>query len=397
MIKNIFKRKWLAVGIILLFVGVTIVPAIAQNTEKSQSTSRDNWWYVGGSGPGNYTRIQDAIDNASDGDTIFVYNGMYTENLVVNKSLTLVGQDKNFTIIETHLYQYPSDSIQVNVDEVSVSGFTIQHNDAYPFTVGINLNSCGHVAIFDNIIRENNVGIYDSQTYDLTIVKNILYDNYNAIYCSQSNGILISENTLSDNNESIFLQYCYSCHLSNNTIYHTHHDGIDFYASTFCDVENNSITFSYSGLDFSDCYYCTVISNQISSNEDKDIELYNTGSSTIKHNILENSAEGIGLTFCVAISLFENSFYNHTSYGLVNQYSVFTTVTRNNFRNNTRHAYFEDSRIDWNGNYWGRPMIHPKLIIGERSINIFNQSFLFPEVNFDWHPALKPYDIPGVK
>ncbi len=49
------KTKCLAIGIILLFVGVTIAPTIAQNTEKSQSTSRGTWLYVGGSGPGNFT------------------------------------------------------------------------------------------------------------------------------------------------------------------------------------------------------------------------------------------------------------------------------------------------------------------------------------------------------
>ena len=43
------KRKCLAIGIILLFVGTSIIPAIAQNTEKSQPTSRGNWLYVGGS------------------------------------------------------------------------------------------------------------------------------------------------------------------------------------------------------------------------------------------------------------------------------------------------------------------------------------------------------------
>ncbi len=68
------KRKCLAIGIILLFVGVTISSSNStEHTEKSQSTSRGNWLYVGGSGPGNYTRIQDAIDDASHGDTVFVY------------------------------------------------------------------------------------------------------------------------------------------------------------------------------------------------------------------------------------------------------------------------------------------------------------------------------------
>jgi uncharacterized protein (UPF0333 family) len=70
------KRKYLAVGIILLFVGVTIEPAIAQNTEKSQPASRENWLYVGGSGSGNYSKIQDAINASSDEERKEMYKYM---------------------------------------------------------------------------------------------------------------------------------------------------------------------------------------------------------------------------------------------------------------------------------------------------------------------------------
>jgi len=68
-------HKGLAVGIILLFIGTCIIPSTAQDTEKpSQSTSRGNWLYVGGSGPGNYTKIQDAINDSFDGDTGYCPN-----------------------------------------------------------------------------------------------------------------------------------------------------------------------------------------------------------------------------------------------------------------------------------------------------------------------------------
>ena len=46
-------------------------------------------WYVGTGQT--YTKIQDAIDNASSGDTIRVFCGKYSENLIVNKTLTLIG------------------------------------------------------------------------------------------------------------------------------------------------------------------------------------------------------------------------------------------------------------------------------------------------------------------
>ena len=54
--------------------------------------------YVGGGGPGNYTTIQIALDAASAGDTVFVYNGTYYENLVIKKNIALIGENKNTTI-----------------------------------------------------------------------------------------------------------------------------------------------------------------------------------------------------------------------------------------------------------------------------------------------------------
>ena len=47
-----------------------------------------------------YQHIQEGIDNASTGNTVFVYNGIYQENALLNKSINLIGEDKNNTIID---------------------------------------------------------------------------------------------------------------------------------------------------------------------------------------------------------------------------------------------------------------------------------------------------------
>ena len=122
------KQKWLAVGIILLFVGTCIIPAIAQTTEKPLPASRGNWLYVGGSGPGNYTWIQDAIDNASDGDTVFVYDDSspYPINgLKIEKSINLIGENKTSTEI------IGITGINILADKVNISGFNIIICPAY--------------------------------------------------------------------------------------------------------------------------------------------------------------------------------------------------------------------------------------------------------------------------
>ena len=44
----------------------------------------------------NFTKIQDAVDAASGGDTIIVYPGIYTENVDVNKRLAYGERRDNF-------------------------------------------------------------------------------------------------------------------------------------------------------------------------------------------------------------------------------------------------------------------------------------------------------------
>ena len=72
-------RKIIALGIMLLFLGMTISSStgLYLNEQSIKPLSSGNILYVGGNGSGNYSKIQDAINDSVDGDTVFVYNGTY--------------------------------------------------------------------------------------------------------------------------------------------------------------------------------------------------------------------------------------------------------------------------------------------------------------------------------
>jgi len=109
-------------------LGVNIGSSLAGDVDvKTMSTVGfdGNTLYVGGSGPNNYTKIQEAIDNAGDGDTVFVYDASspYYENLVINSSINLIGEDKNTTVIDR---KYIDNVIKINVNNTRIDCFSIR-------------------------------------------------------------------------------------------------------------------------------------------------------------------------------------------------------------------------------------------------------------------------------
>ncbi len=150
------SKKGLAIGIIFLFIGTSVIPSTSQTIEKSSSASRGNTLYVGGSGPGNYTRIQDAINDSLDGDTILVYddNSPYRERIVVDKSILLIGENKDTTIIEGS----NGTVVRFSVNKVRISGFTIRHSGPGVST-GIKASTSNNI-ISNNIIIGHLYGIF---------------------------------------------------------------------------------------------------------------------------------------------------------------------------------------------------------------------------------------------
>jgi parallel beta-helix repeat protein len=69
--------------------------------------------------------IQEAIDEASPDDTIIVHEGTYYENLIVPKSLTIQGVDKETVVLQAQPVGYGDKAIEILASDVTISGFTI--------------------------------------------------------------------------------------------------------------------------------------------------------------------------------------------------------------------------------------------------------------------------------
>jgi len=81
-------------------------------------------WTVDDDPVADFTRIQDALNASSSGDTIFVYNGTYNEHIVINKSISLVGENKEITIIDG---QGVGTVVRIYALHVLIANFTVRN------------------------------------------------------------------------------------------------------------------------------------------------------------------------------------------------------------------------------------------------------------------------------
>jgi len=170
---------------------------------------------VDASGGADYTTIEDAIDSALPGDTIFVRSGVYRINggflyslIIDTKSITLKGEDKYTTILSTE------EGIQVSAGGVTITGFTISnHGEDRGIEIegdsviirdnifteikddAIGVWYCEGVIIKDNLIT-NNTGHYERLTDYYTY-----YNEADGILLSSGSlGVTVEGNTISNNN-----------------------------------------------------------------------------------------------------------------------------------------------------------------------------------------------------
>ena len=230
---------------VLFLISTVLLSLIAGIFPIENCIASGNTIYVDDSGGANYTSIQPAIDAASSGDTIYVYSGIYNENLIITKDITLTGGNKDNTIIDggynNHVVRAYAESENI---EVHISGFTIRNADGSGFDCisfsnvqdgtinnnklivndendvgeGIQIDHCTGITINNNHITKIGGAAIDLILSTSNIISNnVLNDNQRGVHLtSTSNNNEIYSNTISDNSQyGVYVQQSI-----NNKFYH---------------------------------------------------------------------------------------------------------------------------------------------------------------------------------
>jgi len=296
--------------IMLLLVGsCTVLTDLSERygMNAGASTGTGTVHYVGGTGPDNYTVIQDAVDDAASGDTVYVYPGCYTECLTVDTAITLTGENKNTTVIDAG---GGGPAISLTADNATVQGFTIQNWAAGSANSGAvygTFNECtiagnrfngtngradygvwtdgGANDIRGNVFtdigdKQNNSGgpaikFGTGAGSDNTVTANRITECVGGIYIYGGGGHNISGNTISLNRCALFFFQSPGNVVYNNDL----RDNIDAIQAWYSSSDPN-----------------TVLRNNISGNTDDGLDLrYGCGAGwqIHKNNIQGNGGHGV--------------------------------------------------------------------------------------------------------
>jgi len=182
------------------------------------------WWFDGGDFNSSATPIQSAVDNATLGNAVYVWNGTYNEEIIVDKSLIIEGQSNNDTFI--------IGGFNIIENNVTLRDFNISSGLSGSYKTGIYLVS-DNSNILNNSIHSiyganggpsdngaHAYGIYSSNSQNTTIYMNSIYDirggnggdGYNAAYGNSNGGS-------GGNVYSIYLLSSKDCNITANVIY----------------------------------------------------------------------------------------------------------------------------------------------------------------------------------
>jgi len=186
--------------------------------------------------PDDYPTIQEAVNAASPGDTVYVRAGTYYEHVVVNKAVSLIGEDKNATIIdgnETGIVVKIGWTIR-RIDHVILSGFTIRRSGnqwihlpvmvSYPES-GIFLREVKESVIGNNIIIDNLGGVTLHRSPSNVVKNNLIMNNEYGVTLSsageESVDNVILENTIANNTWGLMYDLNSNLgHTYNNHVYY---------------------------------------------------------------------------------------------------------------------------------------------------------------------------------
>ena len=241
--------------------------------------------------PDDFPTIQEGINKAVPGDTIYLKAGVYHEEILVNKSISLIGEDRYNTVVDG---SGSGTVIQIRVSDVSVANLTVRNTGSSIEDSAIRLSGVENCSINGNVlIKDVNDGIMLVQSIRNTLTANIVEETrQSGIILIDSNNNTVLENTVQNSSSyGIVLQNSSFCNVSENIVTQSRYEGIALLSSNGNSVSRNRVTNSTShGIRLDDpSDYNTITENTVTDNNGYGLWMWYSSHNLFYHNQCNNT------------------------------------------------------------------------------------------------------------
>ncbi len=305
------------------------------------SSSISSTIIVAKDGTGDHTTIQDAVDTASDGDVIRVYDGIYYEAVNIYRGITLIGNGTLKTILDGNNTLDHQDLFHITANGVNVTGFQFREGSPHHEFAGVGFYSTGchvHGNLFQN--NNNNAVYFNSGPENVLANNTFLMNGYGVRSERGANGNIIRDNTF---NTSAIGGIIYMNAMGvevtrnefNNNRYHLslfNSQGYDIGWNEFSNADPGRsglmISSSTDNVVHNNSFMGTDIGLGLSNGADRNL---------IADNLFIENNEGIrSYQTSTNVHVHRNSFINNTEWGMnCSSTSVAINATHNYWGNHT--------------------------------------------------------------
>ncbi|UCC93053.1 MAG: right-handed parallel beta-helix repeat-containing protein [Thermoplasmata archaeon] len=306
--------------------------------------------------PDDYSTIQDAIDNANAGDTIRVHAGTYSENLVIDTQVEIVGNGTQETFVQTSV---PT-AVDVNADgtvlsklnitgggtsgiyikgenctveDVNVSGYSrgLRTNGAHWLYIGnssftsntdfgmiihLSNNVTIHGCTIDDTPGEDGIRV-NSDISNVTITNCTINSSglWGIEFLGPNQDVVIANCVITNSSfDGVFADSMTRLEFRDNTVMYSIDLALFVFFGIDINIIDNTIVSNGWGFYLDNCDGAEISGNTIRDNEGLGIGLFDSGATDmiwIHHNHLENNAHIFGGTdSAINIAGFSRSRFN---------------------------------------------------------------------------------------
>lgn len=291
--------------------------------------------FVGGVGPGNYTTIQGAVDAANPGDTVFVFSGVYHEQVTVPKTLSLVGENRDATVIDG---QHLGNVVSVTASWVNVTGFTVTNSTGGAGEAAIKFVGVQHGRIAGNNVSDNwGSGISLFASTDTSVEDNVLGDNLDpdgaGILLDTSAGNRVANNTASGGADGVRLLYSNRNVVTGNHASGNWDYGVFLGRSWGNRVENNSCSDNWGRGVVVARSDGNVVRNNTLARDYGGVELELSSDNLVTENLLNHSYDAaVYLSSSSGNRVSRNAFVDTFAISVLADHALYDVIDNNTFR-----------------------------------------------------------------